>query len=106
VRSPAAARPPCSSYATTLNDELGEFHHVARLATRLLGRPSALRLLVTTATRRPAAAGGVLRIATRSMSDDAGAAERLYHAAARAARLAPSGSALGRSHSAARKAPG
>ena len=76
-------------YATTLNDELGEFHHVARLATRLLGRPSALRLLVGAATRRPGAAGGVLRIATRALRDDAGAAERVYGTAARVARLAP-----------------
>lgn len=77
-------------YATDLRDDVAEYHHVARLSTRLLGRPGVLGPVVTAATRSAPVAGALARVATRTLRPHSGGAERLYRVATAAARLAPS----------------
>lgn len=78
-------------YPARLQDELGEYHKVGRLAARFLGRPWILRAALQSGIRSNAAMGAAVRVANGEFRDrGAGGAERAYRTAGVIARFAPS----------------
>ncbi|MEM1333299.1 MAG: hypothetical protein AAGG08_07555, partial [Actinomycetota bacterium] len=78
-------------YPVRLAEELGEYHKVARLSVRFLGRPWLLTSSLGLAMRSEQAMGAALRVSAGQLrATDPAGAERAYRLAALAARFAPS----------------